>query len=351
MRGVVARGLGVAASLLATTAHGAAPGGASARLELERTDEARSCIEEKRLVRAVERRLRRAAFDPAQEATLFVHVALSRREAEFVAAIELSDAEGVLGRRELATLARHCSALDDSLALVVALLVESPPERVVPPPAAPAQVGAQPGVPPAPEEASLPAPAEVSEHAPTTLEIPKETFAPREPLRFALRGSVLGAAGLLPNVALGPELGFGVHVPHGPWVRLSVEAYIRQTESVSSDAGARLARQRFGLEVCAPEVGFPWLALCLGQRVGAFSAAGFGFDHSFDRLVVTFALVGGPDLTFPLGRYLSLSFGARLELPLSRHRVDAGLSDGSARELFAEAPVSATLRAGLELEL
>lgn len=343
MRGAVARSFGVAA-LLVESAASATPPAASARLELERSEDARACLDDKRLVRAVERRLRRAAFDPTKAATLFVRVALSKRENEFVAAIELSDAEGVLGRRELSTSARHCSALDDSLALVVALLVESPPERVAPPPPA---TPAEPEPPPSAEPAKAP----VFSASATRIEIPKETLAPREPFRFAVRASAIGAAGLLPRVAVGPELGFAVRPPHGPWVRATVELFLQQTESVASDAGARLSRQRAGLELCAPEVGFPWLALCFGQRVGAFSASGFGFDHSFDRRVMTFALAGGPDLIFPFGRYLSLSVGARLELPLSRHRVDAGLSDGGIRELFVEAPVSATVRAGLDLEL
>lgn len=352
MRAPVARSLGLAALLLAGAASGSSSK-ASARLELERSDDARSCIDSKRLARGVERRLRRRVFDPNAEATLFVHVTLQRREDEFAASIELSDATGVLGRRELTTAARHCSALDDSLALVVALLVESPPERAEPVEQSPAKPESSrttrpPG---AVQPAPAAAPREQTPKVTPSIEIPRETLAPREPFRFALRASALGGVGLLPGVALGPELGLAVRPPHGPWIVATLEAYLSHTESASADAGARLARQRLGLEICAPEVGISSLSLCFGQRLGAFSASGFGFDHTFERRVVTFAFGAGPDLTFPLGRYFAAMLGARLEVPVSRHRFDAALRDGSVHDLFAEPPVAATLRAGLGGEL
>lgn len=344
MRGAVARSFALIALLLSSEAS-ASPSTASARLELERSEDARGCIDSRRLARAVERRLRRHVFDPNAEATLFVHVVLRRQDAEFVAAIELSDAGGVLGRRELSTEARHCSALDDSIALVIALLVESPPER--PAPAPEPEAKSPPLEPAASAKGEPPAPSKPV----ATIEIPRETLSPREPFGFAIRASALGALGLLPSVSVAPELGFGVRPPRGPWIWATLEAYPPQTERISADAGARLARQRVGLDVCAPEVYFSALSLCLGQRLGTFSASGFGFDHTFERRVLTLAVAAGPDLTFPLGRYFRLFGGARLEVPLSRHRFDAALDDGSVHQLFAEPPAAATLRVGVDAEL
>ncbi len=352
MRAPLAWSFGVAALLLAGAASGSSSN-ASARLELARADDARGCIDSKRLARAVERRLRRRVFDSPAEATLFVRVTLRRKEEEFLASIELSDTTGVLGRRELSTAARHCSALDDSLALVVALLVESPPERPAPVEekhdrAEPSRA-AQPAGPAKPPDSAGPPPSPT----PVTprIEIPRETLSPREPFGFLLRGSALGGAGLLPGVAFGGELAFAVRPPHGPWIVATVEAFLSHSVSASPEAGARFARQRLGLEVCAPEVGITPLSICFGQRLGVFSASGFGFDHTFERRTVTFAFGAGPDLTFPLGRYFAGMVGARLELPVSRHHFDAALSDGSVHELFAEPPVAATLHVGVGGEL
>jgi hypothetical protein len=181
--------------------------------------------------------------------------------------------------------------------------------------------------------------------------VPRETLAPREPWQVLVRASALGASGLLQNLAFGPELAVALRPPRAPLIRASLEYYLPQSEQVSSSGGARLHRERLGIELCAPEAFATQLSLCFGQRFGRLSASGFGFDHAFDRRVFTFAFAGGADLRFLSGRYFALSLGARLEVPLSRHRFDARLSDGSTHEVFREPVLSAAARAGIEVEL
>src|SRR6186713_2884796 len=113
-----------------------------ARLELAANDETRGCMGKRELEKAVERRLKRQVFrEPAE---LLVEVRFARTESGWSAALVLFDDERrELGRRALDTAAADCSALDASLALVVALLVDSPPEP--PPP-----------LPPPPPEAAPP---------------------------------------------------------------------------------------------------------------------------------------------------------------------------------------------------
>ncbi|MFZ5896225.1 MAG: hypothetical protein ACOY0T_34540 [Myxococcota bacterium] len=343
LRVSLAIALGVAEVVLSGVAAAAGPARPKARLELARGEDAASCIDSKRLSRAVERRLRRRVFE-AERAPLQVRVELSRSQQGFVAHIELSDEMGPLGQRELSTTARHCSALDESLALVVALLVDTPPERppVVSPATPTKSEPSRAAAPPAEEKPPVPA---------TPLEVPADTPAPREPWTFNLRLSALATRGLLPGTAFAGEFAVTARPPNGPLLRVAVEPTLARDAEVSSGAGATFSRQRLGFEVCAPELFSAHTSLCFGQRLGRLHASGFGFDHPLEQTVFTFALTGAFDVRFPLGRYFALTLGARMEAPLSRHRFSARLSDGSSRDVYSASVLSGGVRAGLEVEL
>ena len=188
-------GVSLAIVLAATLAEASAPERAFARLELHSAEATASCIEKRELEVAVERRLRRKVF--REPAGLVFDVRLARSEQGWTAELVLFDAQGrELGRRALDTKARDCSALDASLALVVALLVDSPPEPPPPVETAPAGPPVTPPVPPTPP--------------PTRIELPKDTHAPREPWHFVptrlvLRG-VRPASGLCFRAARGRYL-------------------------------------------------------------------------------------------------------------------------------------------------
>src|SRR6188474_2012752 len=122
IRSLVARvtAAAVAVAICSSAGRAAAEPGALATLELTRTSAAEHCIDAPTLTRSVETRLARRAF--ATTAPLRLRVALDRHGSNWIAELYLSDSAGPLGERSLSTGAAHCSALDDSLALVVALL-------------------------------------------------------------------------------------------------------------------------------------------------------------------------------------------------------------------------------------
>ncbi|HEX5098309.1 MAG TPA: hypothetical protein VFV94_02370, partial [Polyangiaceae bacterium] len=173
-RPALAFALGVLLTRGTTRAEAPAP---TASLDVTREAGAESCLEASALETAVERRLERPVFVPAGRGAVGVSLHFQRRaERTFAAEVVLLDRHGAaLGRRELKTRAPHCSALDDSLALVVALLVDSPEARE------------QAAAPPAPESSAAPpstaAPPAASAAAPpeTTVTIPPDVAAPREP--------------------------------------------------------------------------------------------------------------------------------------------------------------------------
>jgi hypothetical protein len=307
----------------------------SARLELVRPAEARSCLSAVALERSVEERLQRAVFrDGAPK--LVVQVVFERRAAQWFVRIELRDAEGPLGARELSTEAAHCSALDDSLALVVALLVETPPERE----SAPGPTPAAPALPPA--RVPVPRPAEIR--------VPKETFAPREAARFGVRLSALAALGLLPGTALGAELALQAQFARVPPIVLLLEAFIPRKETLSArDAGAELASERFGLEVCPALLAGQNARLesCLGQRVGRMRAEGFGFDRNVATDRLHYAFSAALNSVLALGARFELSAGIRAEVPFTRDDFTVRPGGGEGEVVFRPAPLSTNLRIGL----
>src|SRR5688572_13338077 len=110
-----------------------------ATLKLEKGAGTEQCIDAPELSSAVEARLGRRVFGVRTPADLDVRLRLERPGSNQWRGdlLLLDDAGNELGRREIVTKAKDCSALDASLALVVALLVDAPPnlppERAPPP--------------------------------------------------------------------------------------------------------------------------------------------------------------------------------------------------------------------------
>lgn len=301
-----------------------------ARLEIVRDEATRSCISERALERSVERRLRRKVF--GNEARFSVRLSFERSDGAWLANLELWDAEGLLGKRQLSTEARHCSALDDSLALVVALLVDTPPEREPPTPDAPA-----------PEPAPPPPP----RRRPTPIRVPEESFAPREPLGFGVRGSALVVFGLVPGWGLGAEVAAELAFPRGPRVIAAFDATLTRDRS-GSRGGAEFDARRVGLELCG--LGGAWGAFsvepCVGQRVGWLGARGFDFDRNLETTRLYYAIAAGADAGLTLGGVL-LAAGVRGEFPLTRDRFSERISGEERKELFRVAPIVASARIGI----
>lgn len=332
-------------AILAAILFAAAPAHAerpNVHLRVDRAAGTESCLDEKRLAGSVEERLGRRVFDASRPPELRVVVEFSEAR-RYAANIELSDALGVLGHRELSTEARHCSALDDSVALIVALLVDTPPTR---PDATESPVGpAAPAAPAAPARVQPPA---------TPIRVPARTLAPREPFTFDARiGGSLGV-GQLPGAALGGELGFGIRPPRGPWVRLIGEVYAPTERRLEGEgAGVRLGLQRLGLELCGRFADFGALEteLCAGQRFGRIPVSGFGFQQNREVTQISFAVSLGGNGYLRLGGSFAAYAGLHGEVPVVRQEFTARPDGQDDAVVFEQSPAALLLKAGLRVEL
>jgi len=314
------------------------------------------CLGARALERAVDFRLRRHAFRADLPATLYVTVILRRDpEAGWTAEIAVRDAAAtLLGTRNIASLARHCSSLDESLALVVALLVDDPPSPEVPlesPTSPPTPLDTAPTSAPAPSahaEPPPPAPAPISK--PTRITLPPETHAPREPWHVAVQASGALAFGLLPGVAPGVQAGIELAPPHGPALELfGASFFARRAQRANGSAGADFNASAIGLELCPLEyerAALRWTA-CGGQSVGWVSVKSFGFDVDSSSSHLRYALLGWSGLELFMTRTFAVRFGARVEIPLSREIFDYSARDGSEPTLYETSPIAALLDVGV----
>jgi hypothetical protein len=314
------------------------------RLELVRGPGAEACVDAGRLERMVERRLGRRVFDTSPSAELELRVRLSAGSG-WKAVMNLSDSGGLLGIRELSTAAPHCSSLDDSVALVVALLVDTPPERPER-----TQVPAQPAF------ESKPG-AEVRRTTtarPTRIVLPEDTFAGREPMRWDVRAGGIAVVGILPGIAPGFGLSAGLRWSRGPWIRLLGELFPARDEGlVAGTSGASFSLVRAGAEVCAVSWKSSAVALeaCMGQRVGRLRAAGFGFDANRETARFHYSLAAGGNAAIPLSPAFGIEVGLRAELPLLRDRFTARADEATEVKVFQGFPVGGIAAVGFRFEM
>jgi hypothetical protein len=280
-------------------------------------------------------------------------VVFSKHGADTEARIEISSIDGTpRGTRSLMT-SGHCSALDDSLALSVALLVDQPPdpepeaqpEATAPSPPA-LTAAAPPAAPPAP--ASPPAPPRA---VPTPITIPPEVAAPREPWRFSLGASGLASWGVLPGVVPALALYSKVLPPHFVPILLQGEGLWPATAERDASSGARFRLFRAGLALCpalheAPQVS---AAVCFGQKIGWLKVDGYGFDQDLSQRRLSFALTAGGEGRLRLFAPVSLRGYLGAEVPLARDRFTSGGRNPS--ELFELSPIAILGEIGLEAAL
>jgi hypothetical protein len=304
---------------------------ASASLTVTRDAPSESCMSPGALERAVEGRLGRDVFRPAGS-EIAVSVRFSREENDFVAVITLHDAKGrPFGVREIRSPARHCSALDESVPLVVALLVDAPPEPPEPEP--------EPVEPPLGERVPPAKPPEPPR--PVRLALPPTTPAPRTPARWELNLGATGLLGLLPNFGVGLELGVGVDIPALTRVRGFVAGYLPNREQrPGSESGVELSLLRAGLEICPFESASDRFVAgaCIGQVVSRVHAEGFGFfeNERGDRL--SYGLRAGAFALLRVGGSFHLRAGLAVEVPLQRTNYAFRAAEGTSEFLYRSAP-------------
>ena len=323
-------------------------------LDVKRGVGTEQCIDAPALQRGVETRLQRAVFELNERSAFRIHLRLQQlAHHRWSAELELeTDAGAPLGQRTIVTDAAHCSSLDDSITLVLALLVDAPLAASTEPLPEPALAPdpPQPGV----DDRAQTVP-RAPEQVPTTpLQLPRDTYAPREPWHWEASLGVTLALGALPGVPGGFELGLGAKPAHAPELRLFAGAYQpRDAHAGDGGAGAHFSAQHLGLELCPLHglLGGARLALCAGQSLGRLHVRAFGYDQNSSLTRLTFALFAHGALGIPLAGRLSLRIAGRLEAPLTRALFTYGTRNGTEGNVFRSAPAVAVLEAGFLVAL
>lgn len=308
-------------------------------LSVEHGAGAESCLGQARLERSVERRLKRRVFVPDADADLRLRVRFVQRGEQIEAHIEIASKDGTpRGSRSLVT-SGHCSKLDDSLALSLALLVDQPPD---PEPAPPPEAEAA---------AAVPIVAPVTPPPRGVIVIPAEVAAPREPWHVAAGAAAKAIWGALPGIAGGAVLWLQLRPGGFPAILLAGEGFLPAEAERDADSGARFRLVRVGLAICPALTAAPGasIGLCVGQQVAWLAASGYGFDHDAKqrRLGYSFSLGGEGRVRLFSPVSVRAFFGA--EVPLLRDRFTS--AGTSAQELFRVAPVAVAAEIGLEASL
>jgi hypothetical protein len=302
-------------------------------LDYERGTGAGACLDPSGLAAAVEQRLGRRVFVSAAAADILTRVRAQRTATGFRIDVQLLDRERhSLGRRRLHTRARHCSALDDALALVVSLAADVS--------SAPAPAAAQLALSSPPPPPSLETP----------IEVPEATFAPR--LGWQLRPGlgVSVQSGLLPGLAWGVSAELELRPPRfwSLWMR----GIAWQSRRVASGLdGAQFSAQSLELGVCPWSLHWGRLEsrACLEQLFGRVHAKGYGFDQpQSPGAEITLALGANETLSYRLGDWVLSVSGSLLAQLLHRRYF---YTDGTEITLHDQSWVWAmgTISLGLEL--
>lgn len=256
-----------------TGAAAAAHDPVSARLEWQRTPGAEECATADQLMSGAEGLLGRSVFGAdARAGAVVVRGRVSRDAGPlWVAHVTLSGPDGkMLGERDLAIMAADCHALDQSLMVVLALLVDLDEQRV---------------------SLRVPAPP------------PPPQSDDRRQVEVAVGGMV--ARGLLPGIAVGVE----AEVAYRIAARWTVEGrglFWAPSRQSSEGRGAEAWAWQGGVAGCREIAGHSRasLDLCVGGEAGRFSARGTGLDVSREASGVLLDGFGSARLSLSLpGRW------------------------------------------------
>jgi len=222
-------------------------------------------------------------------------------------------AGGLVGVRVVRTEAERCEELDSSLAVVLAIAIDSARQKIV------VRVP-----PPKPEE---PKPLWGGSVAPT----------------------FWGTLGLLPGFSLGAGLRAGVEPPSFWPLELELAGYLPKSKDIDG-RGAEFVGWHAGASLCpALTEGTARVRVCGGGQTGVLQGAGYGF--AVPRQVTSTlanAVVGG-ELEIPVGRFAPrLRVGALF--PFVRDRFVYGVGEETF-ELHRAAPVVLTIDLGLALRV
>ena len=230
-----------------------------------------------------------------------------------------------------------CETLDDPLTLVVALMLDAPPDEPSPPPA------------PAPEP---PAPPEPSQPDPITSDpVPED---PNQAPGFAVISAGIGSSlGLLPFPNYGPRLQVDLKPRHFWGISISALALLGSHTDLPGSGAIDFRLIQAGAALCPLDTILDrnWFAVCGGLEVAWIEAE--GSDLSPHRRKVDWAL--SPSLQVRAARqlvgpiFLGGTFG--VSFPISRNRYVYWDTAGSSQLAFEVASPALVLGvfAGLQL--
>jgi hypothetical protein len=288
----------------------AAPGGQlSARLEWQRAAGAQDCASADELAVGAERLLGRSVFGVDAGAAMVVRGQVSRAsDARWVAHIDLSGPEGRMGERDLAIAAVDCHALDQSLILVLALMLDVDEQKV-----------------------SLRLPA-----APP----PSQSDGGRQ-VEIAVGGIV--AHGLLPGIAAGAEAAVAYRLA-ARWTLEARGLFWAPSSESSSGRGAEAWAWQGGVAGCREIAAWSRASLdiCLGGEAGRFAARGTGLDVSREASGVLLDAFGSARLSVPLPGWWQVRIGVDAVAAAMQNRFLSFNPQGQ-ETLFQSAPVAQRL--------
>lgn len=293
-----------------------------------------NCIDADALRRAVEARLGRELFAPKGQGDVRVTGAITEGDGKWLVRITLTSTPGdAMGERELESESRDCSALDDSLALVLAVMLDIPKTRIPAPARQPSAVE-----PAAEQRTPPPAPP-----PPTSkLRVPKDTPPRRPRWHFEVGLAGLGAYGLLPDVTFGLRGHVAVKPPEFWKVGVDLATYASVDETLgAAEAGASFSPKELGIFVCPLDLPLAAFTLegCLAQHVGTLRVQGFGFDANEEQTRPYVNLGAAFAASLGIVEPLSVRLGIDAQTPLLRETFRYGDQDGQEPSLFRMAPV------------
>jgi hypothetical protein len=301
-----------------------------------RSDGADSCIGGKELAEAVETVLGRRVFVSASAADVAVegHVDRAASGAGWKATLRISGDHGaVLGTRELESPAADCHAMDDSLAFVIAVMID--PDAAARPQA--------PLNPPGGSRGATTAP-------------PPATPASSASWQIAPRLGVTAAVGELPSVAWGATVGLRLGPP-AVGVELLGSLFLPQDTAVPGAPGAtvQFTWAYGGVALCPRLARFADVSLvgCAGALGGVLTATPkTGVTNAQESNNFVVLATARARLDWHVSRLFLVGAEAGADLPFARPAWDATSTAGTAITVFHPSAVGgeAGVAVGLVLE-
>lgn len=351
------RRTGVAASIVTTMLSVLAAAGdvvaedrppVTASLGWVRLPGAEGCITSRELGKRVESSLGRPALVSASQGDLAIEARVEPGKSGTwkVTIVTTPHDGGAIGTRELKIKGEACSAIDEPVALALAITidpdaalapksvdVEKPPVATPPPVLAVAIASPSP-------------PKVIVRDERVLVPVPSKVPDVDGDLRIAPQVAV----GLLPHAALGLELGASLKTAFAWPIELS-GGILTDSQTNGRDGGAVFSLGYGALAVCPTTRQSAsdawWISACVGTQVGVMRGRGFGFDEPRDSSATWVAAVGDVRLSARLTGPLFAQIGAGLLAAIVRPRFTYLAADGKPVDVFQEGSIAGRFQISL----